>query len=359
MPNLKIIRAAIAELPNGPPLVVTIAGGTTGIGSYVAKALATTFAESGSKLRVYIVGRNASRAETVIAEAQGISPESDWRFIQATDLALISEVDRACAEIIRQETEASFHGGLPRLDLLYMSHAYPILKERSTTTEGLDAFLSTVYYSRMRFVQQLLPVLLAAPLPAHVISIYAGGMEDGTSPGELPIGCPPTATYGIAGVRKHTSFMKNFFFEELAERHVGKLSLSHIYPGLVDGPTFSSPDMPAWFRFVWSLVKPLAWLLYMTPPDVCGEVMVYLATPHYPAKGQLGSGERLVGGIEVAKSTKGELGGGSYALGQRGDAWSKGKSYEKVRTEQTSKQVWDHTIETLDKIEKENADRKP
>jgi NAD(P)-dependent dehydrogenase (short-subunit alcohol dehydrogenase family) len=132
MPNLSIIRSAIAELPNGPPLVVALTGGTTGIGSYVAKALATAYAKDGSKLRVYIVGRNATRAASVIADSQSISPGSEWHFVQATDLALISEVDRACAEIIRQETEASFHGGPARLDLLYMSHCYPILKERTS-----------------------------------------------------------------------------------------------------------------------------------------------------------------------------------------------------------------------------------
>jgi NAD(P)-dependent dehydrogenase (short-subunit alcohol dehydrogenase family) len=132
MPSVDIIRSAIAELPNGPPLVVALTGGTTGIGSYVAKALATTFAKSGSKLRVYIVGRNATRGEAVMAEGREISPGSEWRFVQAKDLALISEVDRASADIIRQETEDPFHGGPTRIDLLYMSHCYPILKERSS-----------------------------------------------------------------------------------------------------------------------------------------------------------------------------------------------------------------------------------
>jgi NAD(P)-dependent dehydrogenase (short-subunit alcohol dehydrogenase family) len=139
MPSLSVIRAGLAELPKGAPLVVALTGGTTGIGSYVAKALATTFAKSGSKLRVYIVGRNATRAEAVLTEGREISPGSDWRFVQATDLALISEVDKACAEILRQETEAPFHGGPPRLDLLYMSHCYPILKERSSKSSELSS----------------------------------------------------------------------------------------------------------------------------------------------------------------------------------------------------------------------------
>lgn len=141
MPSASVIQSAVAELPNGPPLVAAIPGGTTGIGSYVAKGLATVFAEHGSQLRVYIVGRNAERGNAVIADCQKISPGSEWRFVQATDLALISEVDKCCAEIIKQETEASFHGGPARVDLLYMSHCYPILKERSSKYRSV--YLST------------------------------------------------------------------------------------------------------------------------------------------------------------------------------------------------------------------------
>jgi NAD(P)-dependent dehydrogenase (short-subunit alcohol dehydrogenase family) len=136
MPDLKVISSGIAELPNGPPLVVAIAGGTTGIGSYIAKALATTFGSHGSKLRVYIIGRNATRAEAVLTDVRQISPGSEWHFVQATDLALIGEVDRCCAELIRQETAAPFHGGPIRLDLLYMTHSYSPLATRSGELSG-------------------------------------------------------------------------------------------------------------------------------------------------------------------------------------------------------------------------------
>ena len=132
MPSLSVIRSAVAKLPDGPPLVAAFPGGTTGIGSYVVRALAKAFASHGSKLRIYIVGRNVDRAQAVIDEGKSLSPGSEWRFVQATDLALISEVDRCCAEIIRQETEAPFHGGPVRLDVLYMSYCYPILKERTS-----------------------------------------------------------------------------------------------------------------------------------------------------------------------------------------------------------------------------------
>lgn len=141
--------------------------------------------------------------------------------------------------------------------------------------------------------------------------------------------------------------MKTFMFEEFADKYAGKLSLTHIYPGLVDGPGFLSPDMPMWFRILWRVMKPLA-KLYMTSPEVCGQVMLYLATSSFPAKDQ-----QVANGVEVAKSTKLEPGGGSYATGQRGDTQS-GVSYEKVRKEDTARKVWEHTMETLDRIDVRN-----
>lgn len=173
-------------------------------------------------------------------------------------------------------------------------------------------------------------------------------MEDGTSPGQLPVGCPPDAEYSLNTVRKYSTFMKTFMFEELAEKYAGRLSLTHIYPGLVDGPGFYSNEMPAWFRIVWRVLKPLAWL-YMTSAEDAGMVMVYLATSRFPAKGQ-----KVTDGSELTKSTQEEVGGGSYGVGQRGDS-VKGIRYEKIRKEDTAKTVWDHTMETLNRIEAANA----
>lgn len=45
--------------------------------------------------------------------------------------------------------------------------------------------MALMYYSRMRFVVDLLPLLLESKLPAHVVSIYAAGV----SIFHLPKGC--------------------------------------------------------------------------------------------------------------------------------------------------------------------------
>jgi hypothetical protein len=48
------------------------------------------------------------------------------------------------------------------------------------TKEGLDTQMSLLYYSRIRFILNLTPLLYRSQSPsgAHVISIFAGTMED-------------------------------------------------------------------------------------------------------------------------------------------------------------------------------------
>lgn len=205
--------------------------------------------------------------------------------------------------------------------------------------------MSLLYYSRMRFIQNLTRLLLAGPQIAHVISIFAGNIEDSIKSGPPPIGTPPAGAYGMTSVRRNATFMKTFFFEELAEKHAGRISFVHIYPGLVDGPTFYSDINPVWFRIVWRVLKPLlTW--YMTSPEVCGQVMVFLATSRYPAKGTVTDSSEIVSEEAVAYSSQHELGGGAYAVGQRGDA-NGSASWAKVRKGDTGTRIWNHTMEAI------------
>jgi NAD(P)-dependent dehydrogenase (short-subunit alcohol dehydrogenase family) len=129
MPDLKTIRAGNVKLPEGPPLVIALVGATSGIGSYVAKTWAKTFAAQGPKLRVYIVGRNVTRAEALLQYGRETSPGSDWRFVQVTDLSLLHEVDQVSKAVIQQEEESPFAGGPPRIDALYLSPALSPLQQ--------------------------------------------------------------------------------------------------------------------------------------------------------------------------------------------------------------------------------------
>ena len=221
----------------------------------------------------------------------------------------------------------------------------------SATEEGIDSQMSLLYYARIRCAQNLIPLLTASPRKAHVISVFAGSVEDKVKPDQLPIGIPDPASYGVTAVRTHTCFMKTFLFESLAEQHAGKISFIHMYPGLVDGPTFYIQENPLWFRILWTLMKPLASLV-MTSPEDCGRLMVFLSTPRYPAKGTLKPEDGH--DSNVARSSQNEIGGGAYAQDQKGDERSE-VSWARVRRQDTATKVWEHTMGVLQAAEQKKA----
>jgi NAD(P)-dependent dehydrogenase (short-subunit alcohol dehydrogenase family) len=144
MPPHAQIHTTISTLPTGPRLVITIIGGTSGIGSYIAKAFASVYRSSGSKLRVYIVGRNASRAEALLTDVRSTSPGSEWRFVKAHDLALMSDVDAVCAQIKQYEEKEPLKEGSggPSIDMLYMCQAISPLAPSNREFSSSSSVLS-------------------------------------------------------------------------------------------------------------------------------------------------------------------------------------------------------------------------
>jgi NAD(P)-dependent dehydrogenase (short-subunit alcohol dehydrogenase family) len=121
MVELKTVRALNTALVQRQPLVAVFFGGTSGIGSYTLRALATAEAASGGRgLRAYIVGRKVKAAEEIIAECRALYPTGEFKFVKVDDLALMEAVDRVCVDIIRLEEK---EGQSPRIDYLMLSHA--------------------------------------------------------------------------------------------------------------------------------------------------------------------------------------------------------------------------------------------
>lgn len=63
MVKLNEVRALNTALVQSQPLVAVFFGGTSGIGHYTLRALATASAAGGKGFRAYIVGRKAKAAE--------------------------------------------------------------------------------------------------------------------------------------------------------------------------------------------------------------------------------------------------------------------------------------------------------
>jgi hypothetical protein len=69
---------------------------------------------------VYLVGRKKAAFDRIVSDCACICPSGQFHFIQATDLALLEEVDKACAEITAAE-QRNAAGEPARVDLLCMS----------------------------------------------------------------------------------------------------------------------------------------------------------------------------------------------------------------------------------------------
>ena len=205
--------------------------------------------------------------------------------------------------------------------------------------------MSMHYYSRARFIFQLLPLLQSSTLSSHVVSVYAAGNEAKLISDDLSLRKP--GNYNFANARSHCTFMTTEFFEQLASQNRGKLSLVNIFPGLIITPAFSSPDYPTWFKIVWFIASPLAKMMALAPEEA-GHRVLFMATDMFPAKS---AGRSESCSAEVATGTDGTVGSGAYACNNDGEQTpgiKRAKAYKGVQREKFSKAVWAHTMKAFD-----------
>lgn len=149
MVRLDVVRAYNSALVKAQPLVAVFVGGTSGIGEQTIRALAATHSKQGKGLRLYVVGRNADAAQKTISECTRVCPRGYFRFVQAKDLALLEDVDKVCAEIIRIEEDENAKGGTAKVDLLVMTQALLNFQPRrgklSPLTQNTLASIRTQY----------------------------------------------------------------------------------------------------------------------------------------------------------------------------------------------------------------------
>lgn len=204
------------------PLVVLFIGATSGIGQSALQH----FAKSAPSAHVYSVARPASAAahEKLLDTLRTINPGSMYNAVIA-DISLVAEVDRVVNHISKRET---------KLDILFMSAGFMAFEGRKDTSEGLDPSMSTRYYSRVRAVQRLLP-LLNSPAAAspRVVSVLAGGVEGPLNEEDLDLQNPKNWSFWNASV--HSTTMGTLALE-VSARQNQRLSIVHWYPGPVATP---------------------------------------------------------------------------------------------------------------------------
>ncbi|KAF2160378.1 hypothetical protein M409DRAFT_70530 [Zasmidium cellare ATCC 36951] len=355
MVDLQSVRLTNSALVHRQPLVAVFTGGTSGIGEYTIRGLAAHHGKTGKGLRVYIVGRNEEAANKIISDCLKICPTEEFIFLKASDLSLLREVDRVC-EKIRQLEEVKA-GESARIDLMVMSHADLWFGERRETEEGLDKTMSFLFYSRMRFITKLLPLLRASTLPAHVVSIYGAGLEKGLpnwQPNNLSLR-GDDKTYSKSACRTHVIVMTTFYFERLAQQNAGKVSLTHEYPGLVMTPAFVNPSHPWWFRLIWTIVSPVIHFFRpVIPAEETGKRVLFLCGERFPPRSKTQAKEyaTTADGLAIATSTDGVRGNGAYSEWHTGETNDVDETYIPLRRDGFGDKIWKHTNEAFDAIER-------
>jgi hypothetical protein len=214
------------------------------------------------------------------------------------------------------------------------------------TAEGIDRTMSLMYYSRMKIILNLLPLLENSSLPAVVVSVYAAGMEGQIFPDDLSLRQPKRHNYPLA--RSHMSYMHTLFFESLVAQHPGKLRLVHVFPGLVLGAgSLRNPnEWPAWFRVAVRVLIPLIGRFVSVPTEECGQRMLSYASPYYPARPI----DRADSCGDACVGSDGTVGSGVYALGAKGDNVIRMEAYAKFDKTEMRTRVWNHTTKVFSVI---------
>ncbi|TVY25261.1 Oxidoreductase [Lachnellula hyalina] len=341
MVALDVVHASNSRLRElGPGLVALFVGGTSGIGEFTLKA----FVQNTISPKVYIVGRSAPAAERIIEECKAINKDGNVEFLQA-NVTELSEVDRVCKEIEKKES---------KINLIVQTQGNLTLAGRLESPEGIDRKFTLNFYSRMRFIENLRPLLRTATITAPHFSRTLSVLSAGHGEGKLDFDDLELKN-NYSGVRcaTHTITMNSIMIEEFAGRDPGT-TFAHSYPSGVN--TGITRELPVWARAGFALFKPLL-LPFLVSVEETGARQLFIATsgiyaPLKPA-GLLASGVPAPKGMEIMDGVDGKVGSGAYIVNWNDDI-ATSKILKEYREKGVGKTVWEHTMGIFERVEKVN-----
>ncbi|KAK5695635.1 hypothetical protein LTR17_024515 [Elasticomyces elasticus] len=256
-------------------------GATRGIGLATLRA----FAKHIPNPTAIIVGRNRTAFASELDNLRQINPNATYTFIES-EITLIKDIDAVCETIKRELADS-------KIDLLVTSQGYISFAGRETNADGLDNSISLRYYGRVRFTQNLLPVIATH---GRVISILAGGQEGKILEDDLDL----ERNYTIPQSAAQFASMMTLSFDHLAAQNPG-IAFIHAFPGLTStGLLGRSATGVLGMVFRWVL-EPLLGLFSAKAEDV-GERMLYYGTAADFAEGSWAVDEKGVSKeVEVLK----------------------------------------------------------
>ena len=315
--------------------VALFVGATSGIAFHTL----IEYVRNSNYPKVYFVGRGADKLAGVVRTLSDVNSQGTYISIQS-EISLLKNVDKACEDIIRQES---------RLDLLLMCPGYPKLS-RKDNSDGLEEAFSLHYYVRMRFVHNLLPLLCCGP-SSRVVSIHMAGHEGRLIEDDLEL----KHNWSFPNAGKHTATMNTLALTEISSLHPS-ISCIHVFPGWVitQGSVTLSED---WFLplrlFYQFLVTPLAKLFTTSLPESGQRHLFHATSARYPpadVEDQASMGVAMPDGVDVAVGSDWNEGSGCYVLGPGGEVVGNRKLLDEYFKRGMGKKIWQHTQEVFDRV---------
>ena len=326
------VLANNSSLKSSSGLVAVFVGATAGIGLGALRALA----KHTDAPTVFVVGRSEATLNKIIDELRTINSTGTYHPIQADDLTLLANVNKAC-EAIKSLSPS-------KIDILCLSPGYLTFASRSPSSEGLDKITSIRFYARMLFLVNLLPLLRASPSP-RVISVLAGGQEGQLWPDDFPL----EKHYSIAKAAGASASMTTFFLEELSKQPENeKIVFVHLFPGLVTDTGLSQTEhFGAVTKFLlgWILL-PLLKPFGYTSQEV-GERVLFAATTR--SFQRLDAGASAEEGVASKRSNE-QSGSGIYLVQADSSTVEAPKIFREMREQGIGQKLYDHTMEEFARI---------
>ncbi|KAF1816882.1 hypothetical protein P152DRAFT_426249 [Eremomyces bilateralis CBS 781.70] len=343
MVALDLVHASNAQLRQlGPGLVALFVGATSGIGEYTAKA----FIENALSPRVYIVGRSESAAERIINECKDLNKDGKIEFLKA-DVSELGEVDRVCAEITKKESH---------INLIVQSQGNMSLRGRDESHEGIDRKFTLSYYSRMRFISNLLPLLQsAATQPPHfsrTLSVFNAGFEGKLNFKDLEL----KNTFSAARCATHTTTMNSLMTEEFSKRQPAT-TFAHSWPATVV-TTGLARELPAWARVAMNVLSPLLSLSNLAVSnEETGARQLYIATSGVYPPAKPSENSPLASGVPAPKGLHAPMlganvvaGSGAYLVNWNDEPTGKQKLLQEYREKNVGATIWEHTMGIFERV---------
>lgn len=333
MVSLKAVQESNASLRSkASGQVALFVGATSGIAMHTL----LEYARYSEKPRVYIVGRGEAKLSPLIRELEKINPQGTFIPLQYS-ISLLKNVDAACEEFKSKEKH---------LDLLVMCPGYLKLSWIENE-DGLEDTISLRYYVRMRFITNLLPLLLAAPT-SRIVSIHGAGKEGHLIESDLEL----RKNFSLANAAMHTSTMNTLALQEIAAIHP-TISCVHVFPGVVvtNGYNILSEDFwaPLRWMFIWTVLPVMK--MVTTSLEESGQRHLFHATSAmYPPADEQQKDTSSRKDIQVAEGADGMKGSGCYLLGPTGERVGDRKLLQEYRQREMGKVIWTHTLEVFDRV---------